>query len=211
MDTQDEVKLFKHHFACLRKNPALTTAIIVIFQEGNMCWSKCTDVFNKLTDVPRLLFARSISEQPAPGVWTTETQKEVGVRMLADLMNSDWILFADTFFTHTALSDETCRGFMCNQLRVYEQILSSTRNSIENKKYHYSGKKAGKDDVATSLLLGVYWMLKFESEDSVRTLVPSFKTKKTHPLALVNSLMLNLGGQYLGIVYSENKTTRYHK
>lgn len=211
MDTQDEVKLFKRHFACLRKNPALTNARIVVFQEGNMCWSKCTDVFNKLTDVPLLLFARSVTEQPAPGVWTTETQKEVGVRMLADLMTGNWISFADTFFTHTALSDDTSRGFMCNQLRMYEQILSSTRGSIENKKYRYSGKKSGKDDVATSLLLGVYWMLKFESEDSISDLLPSFRPRKVHPLAMVNSMLPSLDQQYLGIVYSENKTTKYYK
>ena len=170
----------------------------MIFQEANKDWFKCLEIYNFLLDVPNLVWCRGVENQQTPGVWTTEIQKEVGVRMMGPLLEKGWIHFSKYLFTHTATSDEGNRGFFVNQLRAYEQILSASKGTMENRGYQYHGKRSGKDDVATSAILCIYWMFKFTQYASKNS-GKHGQIAQDHSLALIHNLVQGMENQYLSI------------
>lgn len=197
---REEAVLFKQHFIQLRKHPSLINATIVVFQEANKDWQKCLEIYGHCYDVPNTIWVRGVEGQTTPGVWTSEMQKEIGVHTMGELIDNNRIHFAKSFFTHAVTTGDTYRGYFVNQLRAYERILKAGKGNIESKTYRYSGKAAGKDDVATSAILCLYWLLKFESTPTTVSAVRGLgNVRRTHPIAVIRDMMLDMESQYISI------------
>lgn len=146
------------------------------------------DVYQKLASVPKLAFLKADPINPAPGVRTTDQVKEAGIWMLTELMKQDYLLLYKGFFTTTMPLDGQILSPLLSQFTSYEKKRVSDKANGE-RKYIFTGKGHGRsDDLITSLILLVYWALRFETmpQYGMSSIVKTYR-KKTHPLATIQA------------------------
>lgn len=147
----------------LRKHPVYRHAGLVFVCE-NLPGSNGAELAYQMRDVPASISMCEFGRDKRPGVPKTPDITENMVLRMRRLLNTDALHFAADMGTYAgdAPAADAMIDQLCNQMLAFERV-PLANNSTRSK---WSGKNAGRDDLAVAGLMPAYWAEVFyESPD----------------------------------------------
>jgi hypothetical protein len=187
-DEKCVTNMLRNHHAGLRKQPRFANSVMVLLPEGNLNWftpARIYDQFEAWEVIGNsrrpnvVLYAYNQHKKPIggrlkDGTFTDHAMKETSTHMVRTLLNNDCIHFDQHIVSQDPVAN---KEKLIQQLGDFHlEHRDPTDYVTQRTKSYLTGKSkdgAKKDDLAMTLMMGVFWARQCQENDFIRQFVSS--------------------------------------